>query len=202
MSEHHLPECFWIDTPLKPKKVRGLCICERLRACEARVRLDEWGPLPADSVAEGVRLLQTIGLDITYTDEGLAVIARQMLRMGRADALAAALLQRDREDMEASEPAPPFPMGSKVRGRESGVAWGTVTGWDFYPVWGHWFVRVDTGTVDGEGEPHYSLHHPTELELAPDAAAHDDPCDCQDCRDAVEAQQELEFESLKAEGLA
>lgn len=33
-------------------------------------------------------------------------------------------------------------------------------------------------------------------------APHDDPCDCSECRDAVEAAAELEFESLKAEGLS
>ena len=40
-----------------------------------------------DAVAEGVLLLKTIGLDITYTDEGLEVIVRQIMRLGRAEAL-------------------------------------------------------------------------------------------------------------------
>lgn len=64
------------------------------------------------------------------------------------------------------DPEPPFPMGAKVGGRESGVEWGTVTSWDFYPAWGHWFVRVDR--VDDDGEPFYQLHHPSELELVPE----------------------------------
>ena len=121
MSEH-LPECFWTDTPLKPKKVRGLCICARLRDCEARVQLDEWGPLPDDSVAEGVRLLQTIGLDITnisaearaaidlyvleegplkveQTDDGQRLVAKQdvRLRLKSADELRADGQRDERE---------------------------------------------------------------------------------------------------------
>ena len=35
MSDH-LPECFWPDLP-----ERAVCICDRLRACEQRVRDEE-----------------------------------------------------------------------------------------------------------------------------------------------------------------
>lgn len=89
-----------------------MCVDERLAAVNAlpcycaliaRVREDERESLPADSVAEGVRLLQTIGLDITYTDEALAVIARQTLRMGRADAA------RDVAALPEEGPAAPDP---------------------------------------------------------------------------------------------
>jgi hypothetical protein len=43
----HLPECFYTDTPLKPKRVRGLCICDRLLTCEQRVEAEAllwWSP--------------------------------------------------------------------------------------------------------------------------------------------------------------
>lgn len=39
------------------------------------------------SVEDAVALLKTIGLDITYTDEGLRVIARQVVRYGQRDML-------------------------------------------------------------------------------------------------------------------
>jgi hypothetical protein len=41
------------------------------------------------SVDDAVNLLKTIGLDITYTDEGLRAIARQIVGYGQRDALAA-----------------------------------------------------------------------------------------------------------------
>lgn len=62
----------------------------------AHARKAERADLPADSVAEGVRLLQSIGLDITYTDEGLEVIAAQMIRMGQREARQQALADADR----------------------------------------------------------------------------------------------------------
>lgn len=65
----------------------------------------------------------------------------------------------------AKNPPAPFPMGAKVKGATSGFEWGVVTGWGFYPAWGHWFVRIDTGGTDDEGQPNYALHHPWELEL-------------------------------------
>lgn len=37
------------------------------------------------SVDDAVALLKSIGLDITYTDEGLRVIARQIVRFGQRD---------------------------------------------------------------------------------------------------------------------
>jgi hypothetical protein len=37
------------------------------------------------SVDDAVALLKRIGLDITYTDDGLRVIARQIIRMGQRD---------------------------------------------------------------------------------------------------------------------
>ena len=46
---------------------------------------------PSDPVDEAVRLLKTIGLDITYTDEGLRVIARQIIRAARQPLLDAVL---------------------------------------------------------------------------------------------------------------
>jgi hypothetical protein len=127
---NHLPECFCTDTPLKPKRVRGLCICDRLAATAAGVlavarevgwqagldyawprgmeaaraeeavsreffhaegyasgQRDVLAALDAcQSVDDAVTLLKTIGLDITYTDEGLEVIARQIVRYGQRDA--------------------------------------------------------------------------------------------------------------------
>ena len=63
------------------------------------------------------------------------------------------------------DPEPPFPMGAKVRV----VGWrfneGTVTGWDFYPAWGRWLVRVDNGDDAGGS---YALRDPDELELVPE----------------------------------
>lgn len=63
------------------------------------------------------------------------------------------------------EPECPFPMGAKVRV----VGWrfneGTVTGWDFYPAWGRWLVRVDNGDDAGGS---YALRDPEELELVPE----------------------------------
>lgn len=38
-------------------------------------------------IDKAVWLLKTIGLDITYTDDGLEVIAKQIMRMGRAEAV-------------------------------------------------------------------------------------------------------------------
>jgi hypothetical protein len=47
---------------------------------------DERAALDAcQSVDDAVQLLQTIGLDITYTDEGLRVIARQIVGYGQRD---------------------------------------------------------------------------------------------------------------------
>lgn len=60
---------------------------------------------------------------------------------------------------------PPFPIGAKVHGIGATRVL-TVTGWDFYPSWGKWFVRVETGNVDDEGEREYALMHQWELELA------------------------------------
>jgi hypothetical protein len=45
---------------------------------------------------------------------------------------------------------------------------GIVVSWEFYPAWGKWFVRVESGEVDAEGEREYALMHPGELELVPD----------------------------------
>lgn len=75
------------------------------------------------------------------------------------------LIARVREDERGKvNPPPPFPMGASVRGVGETRAL-TVRCWDFYPAWGKWFVRVETGKVDEEGEWEYALLHPWELEL-------------------------------------
>lgn len=62
-----------------------------------------------DAIAKGVLLLKTIGLDITYTDEGLEVIVRQIMRLGHADEREAvakfidALLASDEGDEMSSD---------------------------------------------------------------------------------------------------
>jgi hypothetical protein len=70
-----------------------------------------------------------------------------------------------------ADPPCPFPMGAKVRSATLGSPVGVVKSWEFYPAWGKWFVRVEDGKVDDEGEPEYALMHPWELELVPDPPA-------------------------------
>jgi hypothetical protein len=68
-------------------------------------------------------------------------------------------------DIQQAEPPSPFPVGAKVRGKDCPTCRTlTVTGWDYYPAWGKWFVRVESGNVDDEGEREYALMHPWELE--------------------------------------
>lgn len=43
----HLPECYWPELP-----ERAICICDRLRACEQRVR-SEWALKVVDAKKEG-----------------------------------------------------------------------------------------------------------------------------------------------------
>ena len=70
-----------------------------------------------------------------------------------------------REDERGKvNPPTPFPMGAKVRG-VGGTRVLTVTGWGFYPALGKWFVRVETGDLDEEGEREYALMYLWELEL-------------------------------------
>lgn len=69
----HLPECFWPDAP-----ERAVCICDRLRACEQRVR------------HEG------LGVCIVHYDAGVSAAYEAVLNAGlcaphrcQSDALAA-----------------------------------------------------------------------------------------------------------------
>ena len=62
------------------------CCCGALRKHGARVRAAERERAAVDHPVErALVLLQTIGLDITYGDDGLRIIAKQIVDMGRAD---------------------------------------------------------------------------------------------------------------------
>lgn len=100
----------------------------------------------------------------------------------------AVLLQRDREDMEASKPDPvsPFPMGAKVRPLDPDIDQTlvmTVTGWR-EAVMGEWVVDVD-GKVNGY-RPEWLELVPENPDTPPSSENPDKPLVCAVCGDPVE----------------
>ena len=77
MSEH-LPECYWPELP-----ERAICICDRLRACEQRVREDErdncWS-----AVAELVATEFLAGVPEWWIVKADALAAIDALMVGRS----------------------------------------------------------------------------------------------------------------------
>ena len=84
MSEH-LPECYWPELP-----ERAVCICDRLRACEQRVRLQveltherEWieardggyaAGLDAAEAAVAGMVIETVGNSAATVEQAITVI--------------------------------------------------------------------------------------------------------------------------------